>query len=108
VWRPPPWGPFARRWLELGGLTALSADRAITTMRTWGAAWPPPPAGSEGLATFALGLAEQPRRQRRHLGRQLAERMADLVLDDLLACGVEVVSAERPIVSKLVPVLRTT
>jgi len=40
--------------------------------------------------------------------KQLAERMAVLILDDLRERGVEVVSAERPIVSMLIAVFRVT
>jgi hypothetical protein len=68
-------------------------------------------AGSQAraLATFALGLA-----RREEYGSvvasktQLAERMADLILDDLLKRGADVVSAERPIVAMLVSVFRVT
>ena len=39
---------------------------------------------------------------------QLAERMADLILDDLLRRDAEVVSADRRIVEMLVSVFRVT
>jgi hypothetical protein len=64
---------------------------------------------AKALATFALGLA-----RREEYGSvvaskpQLAERMADLILDDLLKRGVEVVSTKRPIVAMLVSVFRVT
>jgi hypothetical protein len=62
-----------------------------------------------GLATFALDLA-----RREEYGSvlapkpQLAERMADLILDDLLRRDAEVVSADRRIVEMLVSVFRVT
>jgi hypothetical protein len=64
---------------------------------------------AKGLATFALGLAG-----RQEYGSviaskpELAKRMADLILDDLLRRGAEVVSAERRIVAMLVSVFRVT
>jgi hypothetical protein len=63
----------------------------------------------KGLATFALDLA-----RREEYGSvvasktELAERMADLILDDLLRRGAEVVSADRRIVEMLVSVFRVT
>jgi hypothetical protein len=64
---------------------------------------------ARALATFALGLA----RHQEHGSvvaskTQLAEPMADLILDDLLRRGAEVVSAERPIMAMLVSVFRVT
>jgi hypothetical protein len=62
---------------------------------------------AKGLATFALGIA-----QREEYGSvaasktELAERMADLILDDLRERDAEVVSAERPIASMLISVFR--
>jgi len=64
---------------------------------------------AKGLATFALDLA-----RREEYGSvlaskpQLAERMADLILDDLLRRDAEVVSADRRIVEMLVSVFRVT
>jgi hypothetical protein len=64
---------------------------------------------AKGLATFALGIA-----QRQEYGSvaasktELAERMADLILDDLREHDAEVVSAERPIASMLISVFRVT
>jgi hypothetical protein len=64
---------------------------------------------AKGLSSYALDLAK-----REEYGSvvasktQLAERMADLILDDLLRRGAEVVSAERPIVAMLVSVFRVT
>jgi len=63
----------------------------------------------KGLATYALGRAG-----REEYGsvvaskQQLAERMAELILDDLLRRDAEVVSAERRIVEMLVSVFRVT
>ena len=37
---------------------------------------------------------------------ELAERMVDMILEDLLRRGAEVVSAQRPIVAMLVSVFR--
>jgi hypothetical protein len=64
---------------------------------------------ARSLASFALDLA-----RREEYGSvvasktQLAERMAELILDDLLRRGAEVVSAERPIVALLVSIFRIT
>ena len=40
------------------------------------------------------------------LKTELAERMVDMILEDLLRRGAEVVSAQRPIVAMLVSVFR--
>jgi hypothetical protein len=64
---------------------------------------------AKGLASFALGLA-----RREEYGSvvaaktELAERMANLILNDLLERGAEAVSEERPIASMLVSVFRVT
>lgn len=42
------------------------------------------------------------------LKTELAERMVDMILEDLLRRGAEVVSAQRPIVAMLVSVFRVT
>jgi hypothetical protein len=64
---------------------------------------------AKGLATFALGLA-----RREEYGSvaaaktELAERMADLILNELRERDGEAVSEERPIASMLVSVFRVT
>ena len=42
------------------------------------------------------------------LKTELAERMVDMILEDLLRRGAEVASAQRPIVAMLVSVFRVT
>jgi hypothetical protein len=64
---------------------------------------------AKGLATYALGLARHEEYGSVVASKpQLAERMADLILHDLLRRGAEVVLAERPIVEMLVSVFRAT
>jgi len=64
---------------------------------------------AKGLATFALGLARREEYGSVVVSKtQLAERMADLILDDLRERGAEVVSEERLIASMLVSVFRVT
>jgi hypothetical protein len=63
----------------------------------------------KGLATYALDRARSEEYGSVVASKtQLAERMADLILDDLLKRDVEVVSADRPIVEMLVSVFRVT
>jgi hypothetical protein len=64
---------------------------------------------AKGLATFALDLARRDEYGSIVASKpQLAERMADLILNDLLERGAGVVSEERPIASMLVSVFRIT
>jgi hypothetical protein len=64
---------------------------------------------AKGLASFALDLARQDEYGSIVVSKtQLAQRMADLILQDLLERDAEVVSAERPIVEMLVSVFRVT
>jgi hypothetical protein len=64
---------------------------------------------AKGLATFALSLAQRPEYGSVVVSKtQLAERMADLILNDLRERGAEVVSEGRPIASMLVSVFRVT
>jgi hypothetical protein len=96
-------------------IAAIGADRGATLtldahrLRTLYNEHRAKPGKTKGLATYALGLA-----RREQYGSvvasktQLAERMADLILDDLLRRDAEVVSADRPIVEMLVSVIRAT
>jgi len=64
---------------------------------------------AKGLATFALGLARQEKYGSVVASKtELAERMADLILDDLRDHDAETVSAKRPIASMLISVFRVT
>ena len=96
-------------------IAAIGADRGATLtldvhrLRTLYNQHRARPGKTKGLATYALGLA-----RREQYGSvvasktQLAERMADLILDDLRRRDAEVVSADRPIVEMLVSVIRAT
>jgi hypothetical protein len=67
------------------------------------------PGKAKGLATYALGLARREQYGSVDFSKtQLAERMADLILDDLRRRDAEVVSADRRIVEMLVSVFRVT
>jgi hypothetical protein len=64
---------------------------------------------AKGLASFALSLAQRPQYGSVVASKtQLAERMADLILEDLREPGADVVSEERPIASMLVSIFRVT
>jgi hypothetical protein len=64
---------------------------------------------AKGLASFALGLAQRPEYGSVVASKtQLAERMADLILEDLRERGADVMSEERPIASMLVSIFRVT
>ena len=64
---------------------------------------------AKGLATFALNLARQPDYGSVVAAKtELAERMADLILDDLRQHDAEEVSKRRPIASILISVFRVT
>jgi len=63
----------------------------------------------KGLASFALNLARRPEYGSIVASKtELAKRMVDMILEDLLRRGAEVVSAQRPIVAMLVSVFRVT
>jgi hypothetical protein len=63
----------------------------------------------QGLATYALDRARSPEYGSVRASKtQLAERMADLILDDLHKRHAEVVSADRRIVEMLVSIFRVT
>ena len=65
--------------------------------------------GAKGLASFALDVARRDEYGSIVVSKtQLAERMADLILKDLLERDAEVISAEWPIVELLVSVFRET
>lgn len=65
--------------------------------------------GAKGLATFALDLARRPEYGSVVASKtELAERMADLILDDLREHDADDVSAKRPIASMLISVFRVT
>jgi hypothetical protein len=64
---------------------------------------------AKGLASFALSLAQRPEYGSVVAAKtELAERMANLILNDLLERGAEAVSEERLIASMLVSVFRVT
>jgi hypothetical protein len=64
---------------------------------------------ARALATFASGLAREDEYSSVAASKtQLADRMTNLILEDLLRRGAEVVSAERPVVAMLVSVFRVT
>lgn len=64
---------------------------------------------AQGLATFALGKAEQPDYGSVRVSKtQLAERMAERILDDIREGGAEVVGERRQIVKKLIDIIRVT
>jgi hypothetical protein len=64
---------------------------------------------AKGLATFALDLARRPDYGSVLASKtELAERMADLILDDLRQHDAEEVSSRRPIASILISVFRVT
>jgi hypothetical protein len=64
---------------------------------------------AKGLTTFALDLARRPDYGSVVASKtELAERMADLILDDLRQHDAEEVSSRRPIVSILISVFRVT
>jgi hypothetical protein len=64
---------------------------------------------ARALATFALGLTRQDEYGSVAASKtQLVDRMANLILEDLLRRGAEVVTAERPVVAMLVSVVRVT
>jgi hypothetical protein len=64
---------------------------------------------AKGLASFALNLARRPEYGNIVASKtELAERMVDTILEDLLRRGADVVSAQRPIVAMLVSVFRVT
>ncbi|MGD0165877.1 MAG: TOPRIM nucleotidyl transferase/hydrolase domain-containing protein [Gaiellaceae bacterium] len=68
-------------------------------------------AGKEarGLATFALGKAAQPGYGSVRVSKtQLAERIAEYLLEDIRARGADVVGEQRPIVKMLASILRVT
>ena len=63
----------------------------------------------KGLMTYALDRARSPEYGSVDVKKtELAERMADLILDDLLKRDVEAVSADRRIMEMLVSVFRVT
>jgi hypothetical protein len=63
----------------------------------------------QGLATFALNKAAQPRYGSVRLSkRQLAERMATWILYDLNQRDADVVGEERPVVNMLLAIFRAT
>jgi hypothetical protein len=63
----------------------------------------------QGLASFALGKAAQPDYGSvRVIKTQLAERMAEVILDDIRERGAEAVTETRPIVTMLTAILRVT
>lgn len=64
---------------------------------------------AKGLTTFALDLARRPDYGSVVASKtELAERMADLILDDLRQHDAEEVSSRRPIASILISVFRVT
>jgi hypothetical protein len=64
---------------------------------------------AKGLATFSLDLARRPDYGSVVASKtELAERMADLILDDLRQHDAEEVSSRRPIASTLISVFRVT
>jgi hypothetical protein len=63
----------------------------------------------QGLASFALAKAAQPQYGSVRVSKtQLAERMAEVILDDIRDRGAEAVGETRPIVTMLVAILRVT
>jgi hypothetical protein len=64
---------------------------------------------ARGLMTFALAKAEQPRYGSVRVSKtQLAERMAEYLLDDMRQRGAEAVGEDRPIVRMLASIVRVT
>ena len=63
----------------------------------------------KGLASYALNLARGPEFGSVNVSKaELAERMADLILEDLRARGFNAVAEDRPIVSTILAVFRVT
>lgn len=91
---------------DSGATLALDAE----TLRTlYGAHRAKAGKQAKAVAAFTLALALQPAYGGVVVSKkQLAERMAVLILDDLRERGAEVVSKERPIVSVLIAVFRAT
>jgi hypothetical protein len=97
-------------------VAAIGADRGATltldapTLRALYNAYRSKVRGDpKGLATYALERARSEEYGSVLASKtQLAERMADLILGDLLKRDAEVVSADRPIVEMLVSVFRVT
>jgi hypothetical protein len=97
-------------------VTAIGADRGATltldaqTLRAlYNAYRSKVRKDPKGLATYALDRARSEEYGSVRASKtQLAERMADLILDDLLKRDAEAVSADRPIVEMLVSVFRVT
>ena len=64
---------------------------------------------AQGVMTFALAKAEQPRYGSVRVGkRRLAERMAEYLLNDMCSRGTDVVGDDRPIVKMLADIVRVT
>jgi hypothetical protein len=64
---------------------------------------------AQGLATFALSKAEQPRYGSVRVSKtQLANRMSGYLLDDLRNRGSDVAGEQRPIIKMLADILRAT